>query len=63
MLLHFFREISFELQRQKMVRVLKENKPESFLPFLQHALIENHHLSILETLDQGEDDQLGEETD
>lgn len=47
-----FREISFELQRREMVRVLKENKPESFLPFLRHALIEDHHLSILETLDR-----------
>lgn len=52
-LIDILRDISFELQRQKMVRVLKENQPESFLPFLCHALIENRQLRILETLDQG----------
>lgn len=36
-----------------MIQVLKENRPESFLPFLRHALIENKQLCVLETLDQG----------
>ncbi len=47
------RSISFELQRQKMIQVLKENRPESFLSFLHHALLEKKELYILETLDQG----------
>lgn len=48
-----FRNISFELQRRKMVDVLKVNRPECFLPFLLHATLEKKGRQILETLDQG----------
>ena len=37
-----------------MVKVLKENLPENFLPFLHHAKIENREQCVLETLDKGE---------
>ena len=37
-----------------MIEVLKENKPISFLSFLQQALVEEKQHCILETLDQGE---------
>ena len=36
-----------------MIQVLKENRPECFLPFLRHALIVGRQDTILETLDQG----------
>lgn len=47
------RDIAFQLQRQKMVTVLRENRHKSFLPFLQHAQIEKRQQTVLETLDQG----------
>lgn len=47
------RDISFELQRQKMMAALKENAPVCFLPFFKDSLIDRREYDILSTLDQG----------
>ena len=46
------RAISFELQRKKMMRVLKENQPVCLLPFFRDSVIENKVFDVLATLDQ-----------
>jgi len=47
------RNISFELQLNKMVSVLEQNLDECFLPFLHHSTLENKQSEVLKTLDKG----------
>eukprot|EP00731_Ephydatia_muelleri_P020635 Em0013g362a len=50
--LNKMRNISFELQLEKMKRVLKENDPVCILRFFKDSLIEHREHDILRTLDE-----------
>ena len=50
--LNKMRNISFELQLEKMKRVLKNNEPTCILRFFKDSLIEHREHDILQTLDE-----------
>ena len=47
------RDISFELQRCRMMEALRQNQPVCFLPFFHHARVLGRGSDILKTLDEG----------
>lgn len=48
-----YRDIKFQLQKEKVVNALKANVPTCFLSFFKASLIEKRQYDVLSMLDQG----------